>query len=157
MSIGIHIIPRNCYYVDVNAPTSTSTWIMSKFLDWQRDRGSLASLAEFARYLEVGDKSLNTWIKGRNNPTYKTAVKICKKLNDFSLLGILGYSQPDGVFIPASLPSELQERLRLALGEISTTIKAKSLDPESDEALKLTSSILERYGLATISSIRKSG
>jgi len=85
------------------------------------------------------------------------AYQIATKLGDFEILDILNYARPDGIFIPASLPSELQERLRLALGEISTTIKAKSLDPESDEAVKLSSDILGKYGLTTVSSIRKFG
>jgi len=70
---------------------------------------------------------------------------------------ILGYGLEDGIFIPSSLPSDLQERLRLALSEISATIKAKSLDPESEEAARLASDILSKYGLQTISSRRTSG
>lgn len=85
------------------------------------------------------------------------AYQIAVKLNDYEILDILNYARPDGIFISSSLPSDLQERLRLALGEISATIKAKSLNPESDEALKLSSEILGKFGLETISSIRNPG
>ena len=114
-------------------------------------------MKEFAAFLGVNEKTLSALMNARNLASQETAVQISRKMGDFELLEILGYSRPDGIFIPASLPADLQERLRLALGEISATIKAKSLDPESDEAVKLSSEILAKFGLATVSSMRKSG
>ena len=127
------------------------------YLKWQLANGR-ASIAAFAEYCFMSKGYMSGLMNGKKSSvSLVLAYQIATKLGDFEILDILNYARPDGIFIPASLPSELQERLRLALGEISTTIKAKSLDPESDEALKLTSSILARYGLATISSSRKDG
>ncbi|OGT97595.1 MAG: hypothetical protein A2X80_10000 [Geobacteraceae bacterium GWB2_52_12] len=114
-------------------------------------------MKEFAAFLEVNEKTLSALMNARNLASQETALQISQKMGDFELLEILGYSRPDGIFIPSSLPSDLQSRLRLALEEISATIKAKSLDPESDEAVKLSSEILGKYRLTTVSSIRKSG
>lgn len=127
------------------------------FLAWQEGKGGFPPAKDFAQYLGINDKTLSALMNARNLASHETALQISKKTNDFELMDILGYSRPDGIFISASLPADLQERLRLALGEISATIKAKSLDPESDEAIKLSSDILGKYGLTTVNAIRKSG
>lgn len=127
------------------------------YLKWQLANGR-ASVAAFADYCFMSKGYMSGLMNGKKaNLSLALAQQIAVKLNDYELLDILDYARPDGIFIPSSLPSDLQERLRLALSEISTTIKAKSLDPDSAEAARLASEILEKYDLATISSIRKSG
>jgi len=159
MSIGINIIPQNCYYVAVGETTSTSTWLMNKYLDWQKERGALTPLAEFARFLEVGDKALSTWLNGRNNPSYKTAVKICKKLGDYSLLEILGYSPPvlDPKPLPfSSLPPEFIKLLEEIDLEIAKTFRERGITEYSAEAESIAREIMEKYG-ANVISTKKSG
>ena len=127
------------------------------YLKWQLANGR-ASIAAFAEYCFMSKGYMSGLMNGKKSSvSLVLAYQIATKLGDFEILDILNYARPDGIFIPASLPSELQERLRLALGEISTTIKAKSLDPESEEAVKLSSDILGKYGLTTVSSIRTFG
>ncbi|MHB0922577.1 MAG: hypothetical protein ACYC3H_01255 [Bellilinea sp.] len=127
------------------------------WFEWQEAQGGFPPAKEFAQFLGINEKTLSALMNGRNLASQETALQISRKTNDFELMDILGYTRPDGIFIPSSLPSDLQERLRLALSEISATIKTRSLDPESEEAARLASEILEKYDLATISSIRKSG
>lgn len=127
------------------------------YLKWQLANGR-ASIAAFADYCFMSKGYMSGLMNGKKtNLSMVLAYQIAVKLNDYEILDILNYARPDGIFISSSLPSDLQERLRLALGEISATIKAKSLNPESDEALKLTSEILGKFGLETISSMRKPG
>ncbi len=145
MSIDINRLAGNCYDVDMSKSSSASAWLIGKYLDWQRDTGALASMAEFARYLEVGDKALNTWINGRNNPSYKKAVQICKKLGDFSLLEVLGYAQEISL---SSLPPELQALLRSALLEIEQALKRAGAQADSMEALEISKTILKKHGFS---------
>lgn len=128
------------------------------YLRWQLAYGR-ASVASFAEYCFMSKGYMSGLMNGKkSNISLALAQQIAVKLNDYEILDILDYARPDGIFIPSSLPSDTQERLRDALSEISVTIKNKSLDPESEEAAKLTSEILDKYGFATTtSSSRKSG
>jgi len=149
MSIGINNISQNCYYVDVSEKPNSSSWLMSKYLDWQRDMGVLASMAEFARFLDVGEKALNTWINGRNNPSYKTVLKICKKLGDYTLLELLGYQRQS---IPFDfLPPEFLARLQSIDSEIKNTLRERAITEYSSEAEEVALEILEKYGAKLIS------
>jgi len=159
MSIGINYIRQNCYYVDMGdrRNNDSTSWLMTKYLDWQRDRGALASMAEFARYLDVGDKALNTWINGRNNPSYENALKICQKTNDFSLLDILGYSHPDSSPVQfSSLPPEFVKLLEEIDLEIAKTFRERGITEYSTEAESIAREIMEKYG-ANVISTKKSG
>lgn len=107
----------------------------------------LASMAEFARYLNVSEKALNHWAVGRNKPSYANAVKICVKLNDYSLLDLLGY-QPDSVDEVSIdfLPPEIRDRLRLALLDLAKAFRTRSIQPDSPAAAELSISTLKKYG-----------
>lgn len=155
MSIGIHNQIFNCYYQTVENK-SVANWFIEKYLDWQRENKELNSMAEFSRYLGVGDKALNTWVNGRNNPSYKKALQVCKKLNDYSLLKILGYQQPD--YSPASLdslPEELRNNLERALGEIRETFKSNDIESDSSEAETLSVEILKKHGFIFNSNLKE--
>lgn len=124
-----------------------TSWFIDHYLSWQHERHALAPMAEFARYLETSDKSLNHWANGRNKPSYTSAVKICIKLHDYSLLDLLGYDAKsvDEVSIDF-LPPELRDRLRLALLDLATTSRTRSIHPDSPEAIELSVATLKRYG-----------
>lgn len=121
------------------------TWFMNRYLDWQRDNGR-APLKAFARFLRVSDKSLNHWMGGRNRPSYSMAVKICTQLNDYSLLDLLEFELSDVEASIDFLPSDMRERLRLALLEIGETLITRSIQPESTEAAEISTSVLKKYG-----------
>jgi len=138
-------LSQNRYYLDVRKNSSVSAWLLDKYLEWQRKNGKIASLAEFARYLNVGDKALNTWINGRNNPSYKKAIQICEVLGDYSLLDILGYRKELPI---SSLPPELQSLLHEAVLEIEQALKEAGVQATSEEALKISMEILKKHGLS---------
>lgn len=145
MSIGIHNLIENCYHEPMEE--TASAWFITKYLDWQKENQTLNSMAEFSRFLGVGDKAMNTWVNGRNNPSYKTAIKICSRLNDYTLLDLLGYPRPESESIPlASLPPELRERLRSALLEIEATLKERSIQPDSPAGAVISASVLQKFG-----------
>ncbi|MAT45334.1 MAG: hypothetical protein CL609_23645 [Anaerolineaceae bacterium] len=124
-----------------------SAWFVNKYLDWQKANETLSSMAEFARYLGVGDKALNTWVNGRNNPSYKKAVQICEKLNDFSLLEMLGYSIPESERSPLdSLPPDFRLRLEAASAEVERVLEERGLTGESPEAESIVIEIFEHFG-----------
>lgn len=124
-----------------------SAWFVNKYLDWQKANETLSSMAEFARYLGVGDKALNTWVNGRNNPSFKKAIQICEKLNDFSLLEMLGYSMPESDKSPLdSLPPEIRGKLISALDELEVTLRTRSIQPDSAEGVEISISVLKKHG-----------
>lgn len=150
MSIPINNLIKYCYDERVENKT-VSNWFITKYLDWQRENQELNSMAEFARFLGVGDKALNTWMNGRNNPSYKKALIICERLDDFSLIDLLGYPRPaSGVSdVPIdSLPPQLQEKLSAALEEIEQTLKTRSIQPDTPEGLEISLSVLQKFGFS---------
>ncbi len=149
MSIPINNLINYCYYQIVDDQT-VSNWLINKYLDWQRKNQEVSSMAEFARFLGVGDKALNTWVNGRNNPSYKKALLICKTLDDYSLLDLLGYPRPaleSRISSFRFLPSDLQERFISALDEIEETLKTRSIQPDSEEGREISSSVLKKFGV----------
>lgn len=124
-----------------------SAWLLEKYLDWQRQRHKAASMAEFARHLDVGKNSLNHWVNGHRRPSYASSVKICVRLHDYSLLDLLGYTAeaPDEASIDF-LPPALRDPFRLALIELATTFRNRSIYPDSPEAGDLARSTLKRFG-----------
>lgn len=127
------------------------------FLTWQLEHGR-STVEAFAQFLGVSKGYMSGLMNGKKTQVSPAlAFVIASRLDDYEILDILGYARPDGIFIPSSLPSDLRERLRLALDEISSTIRQKSLDPESDEAIALVSETFAKYDLATISARRIDG
>lgn len=147
---------ENCYYQLVeNGPVAK--FFEKHYLKWQLEFGR-GSVEEFAKRLNISQGYLSQLLNGtRKGVGYKTALRISEKLNDYTLLDILGYKRPDTESIPlSSLPPELRERLRVALLEIEQTFKTRSIQPDSPEGLEISVSVLKKHGF-TISDITNPG
>lgn len=109
-----------------------SKWLESKYLEWQMEHGRL-SLARWAKFLGVDNTYLNQMMNGkREGTTMQTAYQIGERLNDFSILEILGYPVPDAPLVdlpPAERAAILDwlESVKLALDAV----------PESERMVKL--------------------
>jgi transcriptional regulator with XRE-family HTH domain len=128
-----------------------SKWLEKKYLEWQLENGK-ASILEFSEYLDMSQSYVSQIMNStRETIGMKTAVKIADKLQDNSILDILGYSKlpSDSANIPFdSLPPQLQEKLSAALEEIERTLKTRSIQPDSPEGLEISLSVLQKFGFS---------
>lgn len=146
MSIPINKINENCYYLLMDNNVIPE-WFINKYLDWQRDNKEINSMAEFARFLGVGEKALNTWFNGRNNPSFQKALQVCDRLNDYSLLELLGYKRPESVEEQVkSLSYEIKSTFELAVREILVTFNEREITSDINVAESIAEEILKKYG-----------
>lgn len=115
------------------------------YFDWQRIHGR-ATLTKFAEFLGMSKGNLSNLMNGkRTDISMELSYQVCEKTRDYSLLEILGYASPYD--IPAAyLPDEIRKIFSFTLQEIEDAIISRNLDPNSEDALALTLSILEKRG-----------
>ncbi len=137
--------------------TPLSEWFEKALIRYQFEIGERVSLDQFADYLGISQGYLSQLMNGaRKGMGRATAIVICQKLNDYSLLDILGYARPQPEEIPvpfSSLPPELQSLLRAALLEIDQALKAAGAQASSAEALRISTEILKKHGLTIESAV----
>ena len=134
-----------------------ASWFRNQFLRYEQASGERKTISEFADWLGITQQTCSTYMNGTRKPSYDSAIKICRKMGDWSLFRILNYSLPEKVEIPLEdLPPDLAERLRDALLELSETIKSNGIDVESDRAAKVSKEILEKHGFI-VNSISRDG
>lgn len=136
-------------------------WLRQKFLDfqtsWLESHSDFPFAKDWAAYLDINEKSLSAYMNGHRMITKEKAWVVCERVNDYSLLEILDYPQPRSRRIPLEdLPPDLREHLRDALLELSTTLRKRAINSDSDIAAELTRSILEKHGF-TVNVIKKDG
>lgn len=67
------------YYAFMNE-ASISSWLIDKFLDWQKQQGSLKTQDEFARFLGFEPSTVSMWINGKHNPDKNSVRQLATKL-----------------------------------------------------------------------------
>ncbi len=131
--------------------SALSNWFEKAYLDWMYANGR-APLDKFAEYLGISQSYLSQLMNGDSKSVGKnTAFVICQKMNDYSLLDILGYARPQPSELPipiSSLPPELQDLLRSAVLEIEQALKNAGAQADSKEALAISISILKKHGFS---------
>jgi transcriptional regulator with XRE-family HTH domain len=125
---------------------SVSDWFMQQYLAFLKAENSVKSLREFSAYLGVTDKALSTWMNGRNNPSYSTAVKISQRLEDFTLLDLLNYPRPAPADVLSALPEPLRSSLVSALTEVDFELKTRGLTNDSPEAREIIKTAFSKHG-----------
>lgn len=145
----------NCYIMSVeNEVTNISEYFESNYLKWQLENGR-KSLDEFAKYLGLSRGYISQLLNGDKQRVGRgTAYIICEKLNDYSLLDILGYPYPKKTEISYDeLPEQLGQSLSKAMSEANKLI-GEGLDPTSEEGERIIIRIFEKQGF-TYESPRK--
>ena len=130
----------------ITMANKSSKWLNQKFLQWQQLEGERKTIGDFAAYLTVGEAALGHWMNGRRDPSFPNAKIICEKLNDNSLLIILGFNQISDDTL-ASFPSDIRERLTRAKIEIEKFLIQNETSPDSPEAIQKVTEILGLYGI----------
>ncbi len=129
--------------------TLQARYLRRLFLIYQEREGGFPSAKEWAKFLELNEKTLSALMNARNLASRKTALQICEKTGDYKLLDILGYAHPDEVSLPiSSLPPGLQSLLRAALLEIEQALKNRGAQADSIEALEISKTILKKHGFS---------
>lgn len=117
------------------------SWLLMKFLEWEKAQNKRVNYSEFARYLGVKVSTLTAWRLGNNIPSYEMAVSLSEKLGA-DVFHFLNYSIPSGSDSGSieNFPFDLKEALKRsnervkALGtpvdlSISLTILAEEIKP----------------------------
>ena len=146
MSRGFDNLITNDYIVNMNRG-ELAAWLEHKYLEWMMKNGR-ENIDVFAAYLGISQPYLSLIMTGsRKTIGMKTAVKIAKKLNDYSILELLGYDHPQESVPFSSLPPDLIELLQNVDLEIAKTFRERAIDKYSPEAESVAREILEKYGL----------
>ena len=109
-------------------------WLEKAYLDFQYSHGRSA-LDVFADHLGISRGYLSQILNGyKKNIAKKTAILISQRLNDYSLLDLLGYSRPKEIAVPfSSLPPEFVELLKTIDLEIEKTLRERHQQQVVDE------------------------
>jgi len=124
----------------------TSAWLNQKFLQWQSAEGQRKTIGDFSQFLGVGEAALGHWMNGRRDPAFKNASQIANKLNDNTILALLGFDQPELDFL-SSFPGEVRDRLLAAKGDLNLYLIASGLSPDSPDAERMIREILGKYDI----------
>jgi len=146
----------NCY-INLMTKGKLSDWFEKAYLQYQIDHGRI-SLDVFAAHLQISRGYLSQLLNGTKNSMGRhTAVAIAEKLNDYSLLDILGYSRPEPKPVPfSSLPPEFIKLLEEIDLEIAKTFRERGITEYSAEAESIAREIMEKYG-ARLTDTKNSG
>ena len=99
MSIPISRKFENSYDCSMRYP-SVSNWFNEAFINYERKTGRRLSITEFGDYLGKTQPTISAYMNGTRKPSYESALEICRRLDDYSLLDILGYARPEPREIP---------------------------------------------------------
>lgn len=146
----------NCYILDMGKG-QLADWFERAYIKYQVRHGR-SSLERFADHIGISRGYLSQLLNGtRTTVSKNTAIAISDKLNDYSLLDILGYSRPDPKPVPfSSLPPEFIKLLEEIDLEIAKTLRERGITEYSAEAESIAREIMEKYG-ANVISTTKSG
>ncbi len=155
MSSDFDKLITNCYIVNMNRG-ELAAWLERKYLEWMLENGR-ENIDVFAAYLGISQPYLSLIMTGsRKTIGMKTAVKIANKLNDYSILDLLGYERPLESVPFSSLPPEFVKLLEEIDLEIAKTFRDRGITEYSAEAESIAREIMEKYG-ARVASTMKSG
>lgn len=113
-------------------------WLESRYLSWQQENGRI-SIRKWSKVLGISYSLLNNMMTGNNTgTTMQTAYQIGERLNDFSILELLGYPVPDAPL------TDLPEEERNAILDWLESVK-RALDkvPANERMEKLNAILAE--------------
>lgn len=133
---------------------SVGDWIERKYLEWQIKNGR-STVERFAEYLGVTGSYILQMMSGRKKSIRKgTALMICDRLNDYSLMDILGYERPEPEPIE-SVPPVIRSQIDAAAAEIQAEFDRLNISHLDDEALGIALRILEKHRIRFLGNPRQ--
>ncbi len=121
-------------------------WMETRYLTWQQEHGRI-SIRKWSKELGISYSLLNNLMSGNNvGTTMQTAYQIGERLNDFSILELLGYPVPDAPLVGFT------DEERAIILDLLENVKAQLEDvPEPEREAKLRQ-IVEAAGFTVTDS-----
>ncbi len=125
-------------------------WLNSKFIEWERKQGGKQSYYAFARFLEVGQSGLASWMSGSGTPSGDDLISIAAKLGP-EVYDVIGLPRPNAdvqrlTVSFSNLPTDIRENLTRAIAEADQTLRQENLRPDASDARKVVIDILGKWG-----------
>jgi len=125
-------------------------WLNSKFIEWERKQGGKQSYYAFARFLEVGQSGLASWMSGSGTPSGDDLISIAAKLGP-EVYDVIGLPRPNAdvqrlTVSFSNLPPDIRENLTRAIAEADQTLRQENLRPDASDARKVVIDILGKWG-----------
>lgn len=132
-------------------PEKFVAWINAKHQESYHGNPRLRSISAFSRGLDIPSQVVSNWILGKvkEAPSTRYSAKLIAKfgVEAYTPLGMVPPPVDPGL---EALPPDLRDRYRAALLEIGTTLAKRSIDPESPEAVEISTAILSKHRLIVI-------
>lgn len=124
-----------------------SDWFERAYIHYQVSNGR-SSLDRFAEHIGISRGYLSQLMNGtRTTVSKNTAAAISERLDDYSLMDILGYSRPEPKPLPfSSLPPDLVKLLEEIDREIGQALMDRGITSYTPEAERIAREILEKHG-----------
>ena len=125
-------------------------WLNQKFIDWEKAQGGRQSTYAFARYLEVGQSGLASWMSGNGAPGGEDLLSIANKLGP-EIYDVIGMPRPSAeaqrlTVSINTLPPDIRDNLTRAVTEMDAAFRQERLRPDSADARRLAIEILAKWG-----------
>lgn len=124
----------------------SSDWFNKKFLQWQQVEGKRKTIGEFSEYLQVSEAALGHWMNGRRDPAFSNAYGICEKLQDYTLLELLGFKRVDQLVFDF-MPENMKTRFINAKNEIITKFNEHQYLPDSKQGIQMVRETFAKYDI----------
>ncbi len=118
-------------------------WFNRAFVRWQAADGSRKTIEDFAQHLGYKQPRVSHYLSGRYVPPYEVELNICRRLNDYEGMRILGYPVP---IDHSAYPEDFRHRLEAAEEEVNKVFAERGLTGEMPEAERITIEIFEKWG-----------
>ena len=137
---------KNCYINFVDGK-KFGKLLEDHFLQWQVKNGR-STVQKFADFLGIGRPYLTMLMNGkRTSVSYPTALMISERLDDYTLLDLLGYARPTPKEITYDqLPPTYAIALKESMNEINTLVAA-GLDPHTPQGEQTIIQTFEKHGI----------
>jgi transcriptional regulator with XRE-family HTH domain len=116
------------------------TWIMRKWAEWDAREGKRTTQQDLAGYLGIPRPSLANYLLAKKLPEGENLKRIADRF------GVEAYVFAGNGLRVDNVPPVLVSRIASAFDEISNTLAARHISPDSEQAKIVSDEIMKRWG-----------
>ena len=129
-----------------------SDWFKREYKRWNKSRPGEEDFLAFCSFIGYTPETILSWMHGESVPQNGEVLNIAWVFGE-EVYKILGTPEPDEDLLKAYLSfstfsGELRAKAAYALWEADEEIKAKEIQPESDEAKAIFAKALDKWGFS---------